>query len=236
MDKFIYLQTFLDYYRDVTRETNNEGKDMTTKRFAYARVSSKEQNLQRQLDALTATDDAGAYKYLSSERDLFTDKASGKDFNRPQWQALMSQLREGDELTVLSLDRMSRDYEGLKDAWTELTRKGVKIRVLDMPMISTADKAAGDDLTAQLISDITINLLAYVAQQERSHIKERQAQGIASAKAKGIHCGRPSLELAGWDKVVARYKAKEITAKQAYTELGISKSSFFNKLKAQKGE
>lgn len=205
---------------------------METRRYGYARVSTKEQNLDRQIAQLTERDEAGNFKYLSSERELFMDKASGKDMNRPSWQSLMNQVRSGDEITVISLDRLSRNYDEIGQVFRELTEKGVKIRVLDMPMISTTDR--NGDLTSKLISDITLSLLSYVAEQERAKIKERQAQGIAQRRAKGLEMGRPSLKVSdSWDSVVARYRAHEITSIEASKELGMSKASFFRLLKKE---
>lgn len=206
------------------------------KRFGYARVSSKEQNLDRQLDALTAKSEDGSYKYLTSDRDLFTEKQSGKDFNRPQWQALKNMLRAGDELTVLSLDRLGRDYEQIKQEWQDLSDMGVKIRVLDMPTISTTDRA-DDDLTSKLISDITLSLLAYVAETERQKIKERQRQGIESARAQGKHLGRPKQKKpAGWPEIVNSYRAGELTGTQAAEKAGMSRAMFYKLLKQESEE
>lgn len=192
---------------------------MKGKKFAYARVSSKEQNLDRQIEALKP--------YIDDERDLITDKASGKNLEREGWKLLDYLLREGDELTVTSLDRISRNYNDLKDIWQMLTNKKVKIRVLDMPLVSTADKE-DDDLTAKLIADITISLLAYVAETERNHIKERQRQGIETAKKNGKHLGRPKyIKPNDYENIMEAHASGEITAVEAARRLKISRAKFY---------
>ena len=147
-----------------------------TKIFGYARVSSKDQNLARQLDALTNEGIA--------ERDIFCDKASGKDTNREQYQALRAQLREGDTVVILSLDRLGRNYDDIKTEWEYITKTvGANIKVLDMPILDTTNEK--NELMGKVIVDVVLSLLGYVANAERDKIRERQAQGIALAKAEG---------------------------------------------------
>lgn len=186
--------------------------------YCYARVSTEEQHLDRQIVAFEP------YKpyYLVEE------KESGKDFDRPKWKKLRKKLTVGDTLIVLSLDRFGRNYEQIKDEWAYLTKKGVKIKVLDMPILDTTK----DDLTSKLISDIVLNLLSYVAQIERENILKRQEQGIAEAKKRGVQFGRPKVKVPKEFKEVAqRYLNHEITNIQACEILGLSRGTFFRLLK-----
>lgn len=178
--------------------------------YGYARVSSRDQSLARQLDALDA---------FGCDR-VFSDKASGRDFERPEWRALMASLRPGDVVAVKSIDRLGRDYDGVLDAWREITR-GADIVVLDMPLLDTRGGVGG--LTGKLISDIVLQLLSYVAQQEREFIHRRQAEGIAAAKARGVRFGRPPKKRpACYPDVKARLFAGESTKREAASRLGVS--------------
>lgn len=210
---------------------------MSSQKFAYARVSSKTQNLDRQLDELKAKDENGNYKYISDERNLFYDKVSGKDTNRDEFKLLMRMLREGDELTITSLDRLSRSYDDIHNIWSDLNDRGVLIRVLDMPLISTADKHSEGGIAEKIMTNMTLELLAYNAQKEREHIRERQAQGIASAKAKGKRFGRPKKNLPdNADEIMRQYHAKELTAVKTSQLLGVSRAQFYRMLKDEKGD
>lgn len=140
--------------------------------YGYARVSSREQNLDRQLDALQA--------FGVKDEAIYADKASGKDFERPAWRRLMGELRPGDVLVVKSIDRLGRDYAEILDVWRDVTKaRGVAIVVLDMPVLDTRKEC--DGITGVLIADIVLQLLSYVAQIERENIRQRQAEGIAAA-------------------------------------------------------
>lgn len=186
--------------------------------YCYARVSTEEQHLDRQITAFEP------YKpyYLVEE------KESGKDFDRPKWKKLRKKLTDGDTLIVLSLDRFGRNYEQIKDEWAYLTKKGVKIKVLDMPILDTTK----DDLTSKLISDIVLNLLSYVAQIERENTLKRQSQGIAEAKKRGVKFGRPRVTIPkDFKEVAQRYLNHEITNIQACEILGLSRGTFFRLLK-----
>ena len=196
---------------------------MKTKIFGYARVSSKDQNLDRQLDALKAVG--------IDERDIFTDKASGKDFNREQYQALKTQLREGDTIYVTSLDRLGRNYEEIQEQWKELTHElGVDVVVLDMPLLDT--RKTDESLDKRFIADLTLQILSYVAQKERENIKARQKQGIASAKAKGKHLGRPqAVKPDNWDEVITKMNNGEITATKAMELTNTKRTTFYKLLK-----
>lgn len=186
--------------------------------YCYARVSTTEQHLDRQIAQFKAFE-----PYT-----LITDKESGKDFNRPNYQKMRRKLQKGDSLIVSSLDRFGRNYNLIKEEWTYFRQKGVNIVVMDMPIINTT----GDNLTSQLISDIVVNLLSYVAESERKTILKRQAEGIASAKARGVKFGRPRTNLpTNFHEVARRYCKNEIDNYKAVELLGLSRGTFFRYLK-----
>jgi len=174
--------------------------------YGYARVSSNEQHLDRQIEVLT--------KYGVEDRFIITDKISGKDFSRPGYQVLKNQLlRSGDTLVIKELDRLGRNYEQIKNEWNDLRQMGIDIVVLDMPIASTVDKS---DLEKQLIVSIVFELLAYLAEKERVKIKTRQAEGIATAKKNGVKFGRPKIEAPdGFIEEVLKWKE----GKQSATEV-----------------
>ena len=183
--------------------------------YGYARVSTKEQNTARQLDAFRA----------EGVDEVVEEHGSGKDFgNRPEYQKLRRRLRAGDTLVVMSLDRFGRNYDEIIEEWRYITKKkGVEIRVLDMPILSRPIPG----LTGQFLSDIVLQLLSYVAQSERERIHERQMQGIAAAKARGVRFGRPRIALPpNFAEVVTRELNGEISIRQAAAELGINKASY----------
>lgn len=193
--------------------------------YGYARVSTKEQNLDRQVLKLA--------EYVLDERDIIIDKASGKDFNRAGYTTLRDTLlREGDTLVIKELDRLGRDMNQIKDEWNTLIKMGVDIVVLDTPMLNTKGK---DTLEKTLISNIVFELLSYMAQKEREKIRSRQAEGIAALKARngGKGKGRPvTFEVS--DKFIEAYKqwkAGEITAVKAMELSGLSKATFYRKVK-----
>ncbi len=191
---------------------------MSGKEYGYARVSSKEQNLNRQIDALT--------EFGLSPRRIYSDKASGKDFNRPQYRRLLRRIEHGDTIVIKSIDRLGRNYEEIIQEWRRITKtKGVYIVVLDMPLLDTRDRP--DNVTGVFIADIVLQLLSYVAQVERENIRQRQAEGIAAAKARGVKFGRPAIERPGnFDEVMALFRQKTITRKKASEMLGVSPSTF----------
>lgn len=153
--------------------------------YGYVRVSTKEQNEARQLDALA--------HYMIPEKHLYLDKQSGKNFERPAWKKLMKRLRPGDLLIVKSIDRLGRNYDEILEQWRHITKGiGADVLVVDLPLLDTR---SGRDLTGTFIADLVLQILSYVAQTERENIRQRQAEGIASAKARGIHCGRPAKKL-----------------------------------------
>lgn len=186
--------------------------------YGYARVSSRDQNLDRQFKAL---EDFGVKR-----GNVFADKASGKDFQRPQWRRLMGHLGSGDVLAVKSIDRLGRDYQEILEEWRVLTKeRKAGIVVLDMPLLDT--RSAPQGLTGTLVADIVLQLLSYVAQVERECIGQRQAEGIAAAKARGVRFGRPSKERpADYPAVKQIFQRGQITRVQAANRLGVSLSTF----------
>lgn len=199
-----------------TRTAEKNGRPVRV--FGYARVSSRDQNLARQVDALTA--------FGIDERSLFCDKASGKDFLRPSYQKLVHRMRPGDVLVVKSIDRLGRSYEDIIEEWRRLTKeRGVSIVVLDMPLLDTR-KGCGD-LTGELIADIVLQLLSYVAQIERENIHQRQAEGIAAARERGVRFGRPRIERpAVYERVWAGFEAGELSGGDAARACGVSRATF----------
>lgn len=191
----------------------------TAKTYAYARVSSREQNLDRQIEALRP--------FVNEERDIIVDKASGKDFNREGYTYLKnSLLRPKDTLVIKELDRLSRDYEGLKQEWNLLTSMGIHIVVIDTPMLNTANKS---DLEVKLISNIVLELLSYLSEKERTKLKQRQREGIDAAKNKGQTFGRPKIGYPqNWKETYSSWKANEITAVEAMRRLDLKRSTFYN--------
>lgn len=185
--------------------------------YGYIRVSTKDQNEARQVDALAPLN--------IPPENLFIDKQSGKDFNRPEYIRLFRRLKEDDTLFVKSLDRLGRNYEEIQEQWRVLVKeKKVNIVVLDMPILDTR----GDNTLIQtFIADIVLQLLAFVAENERTNIRARQAEGIAAAKARGVHCGRPGKPLPeNWDEIVSAWRNGELTGLAAAKAAGMPVSSF----------
>lgn len=162
---------------------------------------------------------------------IICEKESGRDMNRPIWLKLKRRMKAGDVLTIMSIDRLGRNYDEILKTWRELTDKGVGIVVLDMPLLNTAkDK----DLTGRLISDIVLQLLSYVAQTEREFIRKRQAEGIAEAKKRGVHFGRSPIEKGeDWYRLLEQYKAGEILGREAARQLGVSHTTFLRFCKTE---
>ena len=161
---------------------------MSGNMYGYARVSSKDQNLDRQLDALV--------EFGVETNMVFSDKPSGKDFDRPEYRRLVETLADGDVVVIKSIDRLGRNYEEILAEWRAITKeRKAAIVVLDMPLLDTREKR--DGLTSVLISNIVLQLLSYVAQVERENIKQRQAEGIAAARARGVRFGRPKKNREG---------------------------------------
>lgn len=190
---------------------------MTT--YGYARVSSKDQNLDRQLDQLKAIG--------IEPRNIFCDKASGKNFNRPSWNSLIDQLQKGDLLVVVSLDRMGRNYTDIKEQWQHITHTiGADIKVLDMPMLDTSQTA--ESLDRRFIADLVLQILSYTAEKERKNIHARQEQGIKAAQERNVKFGRPAAQYPdGWEQAYKAWKDGQITATAAMDSLGMKRTTFY---------
>lgn len=197
-----------------------------TKTFAYCRVSSTDQNEDRQVEAML--------ELGINERDIFIDKCSGKNFDRPQYQALKLQLREGDVLVIKSIDRLGRNYKQICEEWREIVRDiKANIKVVDMPILDTTRT---DGLIGEVISDIVLQLLGYVAEQERTFIKQRQAEGIKLAKEKGKRLGKPPIQYPdNWQDVYKIWKSGSLTAREAMKRLNLRPTSFYKLAKNYKG-
>ena len=185
--------------------------------YGYARVSTREQNDERQRIALTA--------FGITPRAIFVDKQSGRDFDRTQYQRLMRRLKKDDTIAVKSIDRLGRNYTEILEQWRIITKdKQAAIVVLDMPLLDTR-RSRG--LTGTLIADIVLQLLSYVAQTERELIRQRQAEGIAAAKERGVRFGRPqSSRPTGFPAVLQRWRGGELSARQAAEQLNITHKTF----------
>ena len=185
--------------------------------YGYVRVSTKDQNEARQIIAMQTFGIDGKH--------IFLDKQSGKDFNRPQYQKLIRKLKKGDTLVIKSIDRLGRNYDEIIEQWRIITKeKEAAIVVLDMPLLDTRQ---GRDLTGTLIADIVLQLLSYVAQTEREFIKQRQAEGIAAAKAKGVRFGvKPKEKPPGFQGCFEQWMRGEISARAAAKKLGVTHPTF----------
>lgn len=195
-----------------------EGLSHEGRTFGYARVSSPDQNLARQVDALV---DFGV-----SPECIYSDKASGKDFCRSGYQRLVRRVRAGDTLVVKSIDRLGRSYDDIIEEWRRLTKeRRVHIVVLDMPLLDTRESRGG--VTSEFISDVLLQLLSYVAQVERENIRQRQAEGIAAARLRGVRFGRPRIERPeSFEQVRRAYEAREITSSEAAVACHVSRTTF----------
>lgn len=185
--------------------------------YGYVRVSTKDQNEDRQIIAMH---EFGVDK-------IYLEKQSGRDFNRPHYRMLVRKLKPDDVMVIKSIDRLGRNYEEILEQWRIITKeKRAAIVVLDMPLLDTRKSR---DLTGALIADIVLQLLSYVAQTEREFIKQRQAEGIAAAKARGVKFGRPAMDLpAGYSEVYAAWKRCEISAREAGRRLKVTHKTFLH--------
>ena len=186
--------------------------------FGYIRVSTREQNTDRQLIALK--------EYGVLPENILTDKQSGKDFNRPNYKRLLKRIHKGDCIVIKSIDRLGRNYKDIIKQWQLITKyKGADIIVLDMPILNTS---LNKDLIGTLISDIVLQLLSYVAENERINIRQRQAEGIAAAKERGVRFGRPqTYDVNKYAPIFEKVKNKEITQKEAMFEIGCCPSTYY---------
>lgn len=190
--------------------------------YGYVRVSSTDQNEGRQLMALSTCD--------IPLKNIYTDKQSGKDFNRPQYKRLTQKLKNGDLLYIMSIDRLGRNYEEIQKQWRVLTKEiGADICVLDMPLLDTRQ---GKDLMGTFIADLVLQILSFVAQSERENIKKRQSDGIAAAKAKGVKFGRPEVKMPDdFGQIIEQWEEKQIHFAEAVRRCNMSESTFYRKLR-----
>ena len=193
-----------------------------TNTFGYIRVSSTDQNEDRQLDALRGK--------AVPPRNIYMDKQSGKDFNRPQYRRMVRRLRRGDLLYILSIDRLGRNYEEIQRQWRMLTKEvGVDICVIDMPLLDTR---SGKDLMGTFIADLVLQILSFVAQSERENIRKRQQQGIAAAKARGVRFGRPAVETPeDFGALVEAWERHERSFSDTIALCGMSEATFYRRLR-----
>ena len=193
------------------------------KQYAYVRVSSKDQNPERQIAAMR--------ELGISEKNIYIDKMSGKDFDRTEYRKLIKRLKYGDLIVIKSIDRLGRNYSEILNEWRRITKDiEANIQVLDMPLLNT--NIEHDNLTGVFVADIVLQILAYVAETERSFIKQRQAEGIAIAKENGIHFGAEKIELpSNFEEYYKIWKIGKISIRAAASELGMSKSTFFRRCK-----
>ena len=205
------------------QEERREGDTIAI--YGYIRVSTREQNEDRQLLALRAA--------AIPEGHLFLDKQSGKDFERPSYRKLVRKLKQGDLLYIKSIDRLGRNYEEIQNQWRILTKeKGIDIVVLDMPLLDTR---RGKDLVGTFLSDIVLQVLSFVAENERSNIRQRQAEGIAAAKQRGVRFGRPGVPLPeDFPALVAEWEAGRLSFQEALERSGLGRATFYRRLREQR--
>lgn len=196
--------------------------------YGYVRVSTKDQNEVRQMDAMSEQNIPKSH--------VFVDKQSGKDFNRPQYKKLLKRLKAGDLLVIHSIDRLGRNYDEILEQWRIITKeKQADIFVLDFPLLDTRSRLGEHDLTGRFISDMVLQTLAYVAQKERESIRKRQAEGIAAAKARNVHFGRKAMQRpTEFDEVYRLWVKRDISAREAGKRLHVSHSTFLNWVKTTK--
>ncbi|SIR38002.1 Site-specific DNA recombinase [Peribacillus simplex] len=195
--------------------------------FGYVRVSSKEQNLDRQYEAVKG--------YVTDEKYIYSDKASGKDMEREGFQNLLKAMREGDTLYIKSIDRLGRNKDLIKSYLEHFKKEGIRVKIIDLPT-TMQDVPAGNEWVIDMINNIIIEVYTSMAEQERMNIKQRQSEGIAVAKAKGKHLGRPVLELPKeWGKLYKEWKAGKITAVKFMEEVDMKKATFYKKVKEYEG-
>ena len=192
------------------------------KEYGYIRVSSHEQNEDRQMFAMR--------KMNIHESQIFTDKQSGKDFNRPAWKLLSRKMKKGDVLYIKSIDRLGRNYSDIQEQWRILTKeKGIDIAVLDMPILDTRN---GKDLMGTFIADTILAILSFVAQNEQENIKKRQAEGIVSAKARGVRFGRPiKKQPDNFAKIVKKWERGEILMEEVLEQTELKQATFYRRLR-----
>ncbi len=192
--------------------------------FGYIRVSTNEQNLDRQLEAIKP--------YLTDEKYLYSDKASGKDMERDGFQNMLKAMREGDTLYIKSIDRLGRNKAQIKKYLEQFKKEGIRIKIIDLPT-TMQEVPEGQEWVIDMINNIIIEVYTSMAEQERATILQRQREGIAVAKAKGKHLGRPIITFPKeWDRLYKEWKSGTITAVAFMKEIGMKKATFYNKVKA----
>lgn len=193
--------------------------------YAYGRVSAADQNLNRQIDSFI--------QFGVEIQQIYTDKKSGKDFERENYRRLKNLLKSGDLLVVKSIDRLGRNYDMIIEEWSDITRKiGADIFVMDMPLLDT--RTNRENLTGKFISDLVLQILSYVAQKERENIKVRQREGIAAAKRRGVRFGRPEIQSTDFTVTVTQYRSGTITREEALERSGMKKSTFYSRMKTMR--
>ncbi len=190
------------------------------KTYGYVRISTTDQHEDRQMDAMKEKEVPG--------RNIYIDKMSGKDFHRPQYKKLVKKFRYGDMLYILSIDRLGRNYEEIQNQWRILTKEiGIDICVIDMPLLDTRN---GKDLMGTFIADLVLQILSFVAENERINIRQRQSEGIAAAKARGVRFGRPKKNVPdNFPEIVKDWGQHNLTMKEALMQCGISRSTFYRR-------
>lgn len=190
--------------------------------YGYVRVSSTDQNEGRQIAAMS--------DIAVPSENIYIDKLSGKDFDRPQYQKMVKKFKAGDLLYILSIDRLGRNYEEIQNQWRIITKeKRTDICVIDMPLLDTRQ---GKDLMGTFIADLVLQILSFVAQSERENIKKRQAEGIATAKAKGVCFGRPAKNIPDdFEQLIMHWEKKELSMTEVLTQCNISESTFYRRLR-----
>lgn len=190
--------------------------------YGYVRVSSLDQNEDRQLVALQ--------EIHVPTKNIYIDKQSGKDFNRPNYKKMIRKLKAGDLLYIHSIDRLGRNYEEIQNQWRFLTKEvGIDVCVLDMPLLDTRN---GKDLMGTFIADLVLQILSFVAKNERENIKKRQAEGIAAAKAKGVKFGRPEKKVpTNFEKMIAEWEKKRLPLSEILRQCNMSEATFYRRLR-----
>ncbi len=193
--------------------------------YGYIRVSSRDQNEDRQVIALK--------QFGVEDKNIYMDKQSGKNFNRPQYKKMVKKCKDGDLLCIKSIDRLGRNYSEILEQWRILTKdKGIDIIVLDMPLLDTR---RGKDLMGTFLSDVVLQVISFVAENERDNIRQRQAEGIAAAKARGVKFGRPPIqEPEEFPEIVYRWEQGELTIQEAIEKCEMSMSTFYRKSRKYK--
>ncbi|HDR7461841.1 TPA: recombinase family protein [Bacillus toyonensis] len=196
---------------------------MTGINFGYMRVSTKEQNLDRQYEALKG--------YVTDDKYIYSDKASGKDMEREGFQNMLKAMRKGDTLYIKSIDRLGRNKQQIKEYLEYFKKEGIRVKIIDLPT-TMQDIPTGQEWVIDMINNIIIEVYTTLAQQERETIKQRQREGIDVAKAKGKHLGRPVMELPKeWGKLYKQWKAGKMTAVAFMKEVDMKKATFYKKVK-----